>query len=139
VTTASADHVVSRILTLDSIDHHAEIKLYLSSTAAACTLAWLSTMPCRCRGAGGHVLHRSRLQHGGVGLLAVGRDRPPFASPNSRIMLHQTSGGMMGTSADVRVAAENMLKNERLMTEILARHCKRSSAEVMRPSSATFG
>ena len=31
VTTASADHVVSRILTLDSIDHHAEIKLYLSS------------------------------------------------------------------------------------------------------------
>ena len=132
VTTASADDVVSRILTLDSIDHHAEIKLYLSSYGGGVYpgLAIYDAMQ----------MVEAPVATFCIGpafsmaawLLAAGETGRRFASPNSRIMLHQTSGGMMGTSADVRVAAENMLKNERLMTEILARHCKRSSEEVMR-------
>lgn len=127
-----ADYVVSRLLTLDSIDHQAEIKLYLSSYGGGVYpgLAIYDAMQ----------MVEAPVATFCIGpafsmaawLLAAGETGLRFASPNSRIMLHQTSGGMMGTSADVRVAAENMLKNERLMTEILARHCKRSSAEVMR-------
>ena len=132
VTTALADFVVSRILTLDSIDHHAEIKLYISSfgggvypglaiyDAIQMVEAPVATF---CIGPAFSMA---------AWLLAAGEPGRRFATPNSRIMLHQTSGGMMGTSSDVRVAAENMLKNERLMTEMLAHHCKRSVEEVAR-------
>jgi ATP-dependent Clp protease protease subunit len=63
-------------------------------------------------------------------LLAAGEPGRRFATPNSRIMIHQTSAGFLGTSADIKVAAENIIKSERLMNELLSRHTRRSVAEI---------
>lgn len=132
VTTVSADYVISRLLTLDSIDHHAEIKLYLSSYGGAVY-------------AGLGIYDAMQMVEAPVAtfcigpafsmaawLLAAGEPGRRFATPNSRIMMHQTSGRMEGTSTDVRVAAQNMLQTESLMNALLARHCKRSIEEVER-------
>lgn len=132
VTTVSADYVISRLLTLDSIDHHAEIKLYLSSYGGAVY-------------AGLGIYDAMQMVEAPVAtfcigpafsmaawLLAAGEPGRRFATPNSRIMVHQTSGRMEGTSTDVRVAAQNMLQTDSLMNGLLARHCKRTLPEVER-------
>jgi ATP-dependent Clp protease protease subunit len=125
-----ADYVVSRLLTLDSIDHQAEIKLYLSSYGGGVYpgLAIYDAMQIVEAPVATFCLGPAFSM--AAWLLAAGEPGRRCATPNSRIMLHQVSGGMMGTSADVRVAAQNMLNNDRLMTELLARHCHRTVEEV---------
>ncbi len=42
-------------------------------------------------------------------LLAAGRKGMRFALPNSRIMLHQPSGGFQGQASDILVHAQEIL------------------------------
>src|SRR5687767_14748196 len=42
-------------------------------------------------------------------LLAAGTKGKRYALPNSRIMLHQPSGGMQGTAADIEIQARELL------------------------------
>jgi ATP-dependent Clp protease protease subunit len=42
-------------------------------------------------------------------LLAAGTKGKRYALPNSRIMLHQPSGGMQGTAADIEIQAKEIL------------------------------
>jgi len=42
-------------------------------------------------------------------LLAAGTKGKRYALPNSRIMLHQPSGGMQGTAADIEIQAQEIL------------------------------
>lgn len=56
----------------------------------------------------------------GALLLTAGTKGKRNALPNSRIMIHQPSGGVMGTSADVALQAKEILYLKRRLTEILA-------------------
>ena len=55
-------------------------------------------------------------------LLAAGEGRKRFALPNSRILIHQPSGGMQGQATDVRIHAEELIRIRELTSEILAKH-----------------
>jgi len=55
-------------------------------------------------------------------LLAGGAKGKRFALPHSRVMLHQPWGGMEGTAADISIHAEEMVKLENWINEILAHH-----------------
>ena len=58
----------------------------------------------------------------GAFLLAAGTEGKRSALPNSRVMLHQPSGGSRGVAADIEIQArEIMLLRDRL-NEILAQH-----------------
>ena len=47
-------------------------------------------------------------------------------------MMHQPSGGMGGTAADITIQAENMLHVKQTMQELIARHSGRSLEEIQR-------
>jgi ATP-dependent Clp protease protease subunit len=53
-------------------------------------------------------------------LLSGGTKGKRFALPNSRIMLHQPSGGSQGTAADIEIAARELLYIRQRMNEIYA-------------------
>ena len=53
-------------------------------------------------------------------LLAAGTKGKRFALPNSRIMLHQPSGGGQGTAADIEIQARELLFIRQRMNEIYA-------------------
>ena len=55
-------------------------------------------------------------------LLAGGTPGKRFALPHSRVMLHQPWGGMEGTAADISIHADEMVKLESWINEILAEH-----------------
>ena len=55
-------------------------------------------------------------------LLAAGAPGKRHALAHARVLLHQPHGGMQGQSEDIRIHAEEMVRQRRMMEEILARH-----------------
>jgi ATP-dependent Clp protease protease subunit len=58
----------------------------------------------------------------GAVLLAAGSPGNRSALPNSRIMIHQPSGGSQGTAADIEIQAKEILYARERINEILAEH-----------------
>ena len=58
----------------------------------------------------------------GAFLLASGAAGKRYALPNSRIMIHQPSGGSQGTAADIEIQAKEILELRSRLNGILASH-----------------
>jgi ATP-dependent Clp protease, protease subunit len=59
-------------------------------------------------------------------LLAAGAPGLRHSLPNSRIMIHQPSGGASGQATDIQIQAEEILKIKKKLTEIYAKHTNQS-------------
>ena len=55
-------------------------------------------------------------------LLCAGTRGKRYALPHARIMMHQPSGGIGGTAADIAIQAEQMLYTKRMFQERVAHH-----------------
>jgi ATP-dependent Clp protease protease subunit len=55
-------------------------------------------------------------------LLTAGEAGMRFSLPNSRIMVHQPSGGYQGQATDIMIHAEETLKLKRRLNEIYVQH-----------------
>jgi ATP-dependent Clp protease protease subunit len=55
-------------------------------------------------------------------LLTAGEKGMRFSLPNSRIMVHQPSGGYQGQATDIMIHAQETLKLKRRLNEIYVRH-----------------
>jgi len=55
-------------------------------------------------------------------LLTGGAPGKRVALPNSRIMIHQPSGGFQGTSADIAIQAEEILESRKRIDRLYAHH-----------------
>ncbi len=63
-------------------------------------------------------------------LLSAGAPGQRISLPNSRIMVHQPSGGYSGKASDIARHAEDILKTKKRLNELYAKHTGRSYAEV---------
>lgn len=59
----------------------------------------------------------------GALLLAAGAKGKRFALPNSRVMIHQPSGGFQGQHSDIEIQAKEISKVRQVLDGILASHC----------------
>ena len=64
-------------------------------------------------------------------LLAAGATGMRFALPNSRIMLHQPSGGFSGQATDIEIHAKEILEIKNRLNKIYEKHTKQK-VEVIR-------
>ena len=58
----------------------------------------------------------------GALLLAAGEKGMRFATPNSRIMVHQPSGGFRGVASDIERHALDILSVKKRLNEIYVKH-----------------
>jgi len=63
-------------------------------------------------------------------LLCAGQPGQRFSLPNSRIMVHQPSGGFQGQATDILIHARETEKLKRRLNEIYVKHTGRSLEEV---------
>ena len=63
-------------------------------------------------------------------LLCAGAKGKRYALPHARIMMHQPSGGMGGTAADIAIQAEQMLYTKRMFQERVAFHTGQSLEQI---------
>jgi ATP-dependent Clp protease protease subunit len=67
-------------------------------------------------------------------LLCAGAKGKRYATPHARIMMHQPSGGIGGTAADIAIQAEQMLYVKRTMAERIAFHTGQSVEQIEKDS-----
>jgi ATP-dependent Clp protease, protease subunit len=63
-------------------------------------------------------------------LLCAGTRGKRYALPHARIMMHQPSGGIGGTAADIAIQAEQMLYTKRMFQERVAFHTGQSRDQI---------
>lgn len=71
-------------------------------------------------------------------LLAAGTKGKRSALPNSRIMIHQPSGGAQGQAAEIEIAAKEILSLRELSNNILAKHSGQPLEKVARDVERDF-
>jgi ATP-dependent Clp protease protease subunit len=71
-------------------------------------------------------------------LLAAGTKGKRFALPNSRVMIHQPSGGAGGQAADITIAAKEILRWRKTLSEVIARHTGKSQEQVDKDSDRDY-
>lgn len=63
-------------------------------------------------------------------LLAAGEKGMRFSLPNSRIMVHQPSGGFQGQASDIALHAKEILELKDRLNKIYVKHCSQSLKKV---------
>jgi ATP-dependent Clp protease, protease subunit len=115
-----ANVVMAQLLHLEGEDPEKDINLYINSPGGSVTslLAIYDTMEfvkpdisTICIG---------QAASAAAVLLAAGTKGKRFALPHSRILLHQPHGGAEGQSADIEIAAKEIMRIRQLLDRILA-------------------
>ena len=63
-------------------------------------------------------------------LLAAGETGMRYSLPNSRIMVHQPSGGFQGQASDIALQAKEILELKERLNKIYVKHCGQSLKKV---------
>lgn len=63
-------------------------------------------------------------------LLAAGAPNKRFSLPNSRVMIHQPSGGFRGQASDIEIHAKEILALRKQLNNIYVKHCNQKLAVV---------
>ena len=122
--------ICAQLLYLEAENPKKEIQMYINSPGGVVTsgLAIYDTMQyirspvvTLCMGMAASM---------GSFLLMAGEKGNRIALPNSRIMVHQPSGGYSGKASDIERHAEDIIKTKRRLNEIYAKHTGRSYEEV---------
>ena len=115
-----ANLVIAQLLFLEAEDPERDISLYINSPGGSVTdgLAILDTMQF-IRPDVSTICLGQAMSMGAV-LLAAGTAGKRFALPNSRIMIHQPSGGMQGTAADIEIQAKEILRLRERLNRMLS-------------------
>jgi len=125
-----ANLIVAQFLFLESQDPEKDISFYINSPGGSVTagLAIYDAMQ----------VIRPDVRTYCVGqcasaaalLLCSGAPTKRFALPNSRIMIHQPSGGAGGQATDIAIQAREIVSLKKRLNEILALHTKKSVANI---------
>jgi ATP-dependent Clp protease protease subunit len=119
---AMANLVVAQLLFLESENPDKDINLYINSPGGSVSagLAIYDTMQfiksdvsTTCTGIAASM---------GAFLLAAGSKGKRFVLPNSRVMIHQPSGGFSGQASDIEIHAKEVLYLKRRLNEMMALH-----------------
>lgn len=130
VTDQSANLVVAQLLFLESENPDKDISLYIDSPGGSvyAGLSIYDTMQfikpdvsTICLGMAASM---------GAFLLAAGAKGKRFALPNSRIMIHQPSGGTNGSAADIEIQAKEILELRSRLNTILSEHTGQSIEKI---------
>src|ERR1700739_2890996 len=118
----SANLIVAQLVHLDSAAHDKDIHLYINSPGGSiyAGLAIYDAMQF-IRPDVQTICYGIAMSMGSL-LLAGGAPGKRLALPNSRILIHQPSGGFEGQSADVEIHAREILALRRHLDEIYSRH-----------------
>jgi len=71
-------------------------------------------------------------------LLAAGTKGKRFGLPNSRVMIHQPSGGAGGQAADIAIQAKEILRWRKTLNETIARHTGKTPDMVEKDSDRDY-
>ncbi|MFN7750965.1 MAG: ATP-dependent Clp endopeptidase proteolytic subunit ClpP [Pseudomonadota bacterium] len=130
----TANLIVAQMLFLESENPDKDISFYINSPGGMVTagLAIYDTMQfikpdvsTLCIGQAASM---------GAFLLAAGTKGKRYCLPNSRVMIHQPSGGFQGQASDIEIHAKEILSLKQRLNGLLSRHTGQDVATIERDS-----
>ncbi|MDE2148892.1 MAG: ATP-dependent Clp endopeptidase proteolytic subunit ClpP [Gammaproteobacteria bacterium] len=133
-----ANLVVAQLLFLESENPDKDIHLYINSPGGVITAGLsiydtmrfvkpdISTM---CIGQAASM---------GAFLLSAGTKGKRYALPNSRVMIHQPSGGAQGQASDIEIQAKEILYLRERLNRLMAEHTGQTLEKVARDVERDF-
>lgn len=138
VTDAVANVVVAQLLWCESENPEKDIHVYINSPGGSVsaglsiydTMQYIrSDVATTCIGQAASM---------GAFLLAAGTTGKRSALPNSRIMLHQPSGGTEGTAADIELQVKEILHLRDTLNSLLADHTGQTKEQIATDTDRDF-
>ncbi|MHC4957043.1 MAG: ATP-dependent Clp protease proteolytic subunit [Planctomycetota bacterium] len=138
ITDTVANIVIAQLLFLQKENKSQEIQLYINSPGGYVSdgLAIYDTMQYLACDIATYCIGQAMSM--GALLLAAGTEGKRYALPHARVMLHQPSGGVGGTAADIERHTEEILKLKHEMSEIFAKHTGQKVERVADDSDRDF-
>ena len=133
-----ANVVMAQMLHLDAEDSEKDIQLYINSPGGSVTsaLAIYDTMQ----------FIKSPVSSICIGqaasaaavLLLAGQKGKRYSLPHARILLHQPSGGVQGTSMDVEIQTREIVRLRKLLNEIISKHTGQELKKIEKDTERDF-
>ncbi|MFV1921403.1 MAG: ATP-dependent Clp endopeptidase proteolytic subunit ClpP [Methylotenera sp.] len=130
VTDASANLIVAQLLFLEAENPDKDISFYINSPGGSVTAGMSIYDTMQFIKPDVSTLCIGQAASMGAFLLASGAKGKRFSLPNSRIMIHQPSGGFQGQSSDIQIQAKEIMYLRTKLNEILAGHTGKSPEEI---------
>lgn len=133
-----ANLVVAQLLFLESENPDKDIHLYINSPGGSVTagMSIYDTMQfVRCDVSTMCIGQAASM---GSFLLAAGAAGKRYALPNSRMMIHQPSGGSSGVAADIEIQAKEILLMRENLNQVLATHTGQSVERIAQDTDRDF-
>ncbi|MFL0459992.1 ATP-dependent Clp protease proteolytic subunit [Kytococcus sedentarius] len=126
----NANAICAQLLLLSAEDPNADIWLYINSPGGSVTagMAIFDTMNWIPNDVATVAMGLAASM--GQFLLSAGTPGKRYATPHSRVMMHQPSGGVGGTASDIKIQAEQLLHIKRQMAELIAQHTGQTAEQI---------
>jgi len=133
-----ANLVVAQLLFLESENPDKDINLYINSPGGSVTAGMSIYDTMQFIRPDVATLCIGQAASMGAFLLGAGAPGKRIALPNSRMMLHQPSGGSRGVAADIEIQAQEILLMRERLNAIIAQHTGQSVETVAKDTDRDF-
>ncbi|WP_053980664.1 ATP-dependent Clp endopeptidase proteolytic subunit ClpP [Marinagarivorans algicola] len=125
-----ANLVVAQLLFLEAENPDKDIHLYINSPGGSVTagLSIYDTMKFIKPNVSTMCIGQACSM--GAFLLSAGEKGKRYCLPNSRVMIHQPSGGAQGQASDIHIQAQEILKIREQLNSLMAEHSGKSVEEI---------
>jgi len=122
----TANLIVAQLLFLESENPDKDIHLYINSPGGSVSAGMAVYDTMQFIKADVSTLCTGLAASMGAFLLAAGAKGKRFCLPNSRVMIHQPSGGFSGQASDIEIHAKEVLYLKKKLNEMMAHHTGQS-------------
>ena len=129
-----ANLIIAQLLFLESEDPEKDITLYINSPGGSISAGMVVYDTMQLIPNEVATVAMGLAASMGQFLLVAGAPGKRFATPNTRIMMHQPSGGLGGTASDIKIQAEQMLFIKKRMALLIAEHSGQTIDQIERDS-----
>ena len=133
-----ANLVMAQMLHLEAEDPEKDIQLYINSPGGVVTAALAVYDTIQFIKSPVSTICIGQAASAAAVLLLAGEKKKRFSLPNSRMMLHQPSGGVSGTTIDVEIHAKEMVRIRQLLNEVISKHTGQEIAKVEKDTERDF-
>ncbi len=133
-----ANSVVAQLIFLRAEDPKKDIHMYINSPGGIIS-AGLAIYDTMCfLGCDINTYCIGQAASMGCLLMTAGTKGKRYALPHARLMIHQPSGGVGGTTADIYVQAQEIIAMKKMCAEIIAHHTGQPIAKVIHDSERDY-
>lgn len=133
-----ANAIVAQLIYLRADDPKKDISIYINSPGGVISAGLAIYDTIRFLGLDVNTYCIGQAASMGALLLCAGTKGKRFALPNSRIMIHQPHGGITGSSSDIYIQAQEILRMKETTAKIIADHTGQPLEKVIEDSDRDF-